>query len=145
MTQRVEVGAIVPPVNRDAEGRVATNGGVLHGPLTLEQSLADAVSTDIASYRAEIDIEAQRFEPSDWEVLQVGFTSWARNKASQIRAAGHRATWEGRRDVRGRTFADRERGFVGKYAGKCAIPQSMVAFGENEVVIGRDIHVTETQ
>ncbi len=56
------------------------------------------------------------------KVIQQDVLNWARDRAQAIRAAGKKGTWDGRRDVRGRTFADREKPhFVGRYTGKCAV------------------------
>jgi hypothetical protein len=59
--------------------------------------------------------------------LQEGVMNWARERAEALRAAGRRATWADRRDMRGRTFAERDRqGFIGRYNGSCRVTPQML-------------------
>ena len=52
---------------------------------------------------------------------------WVHDRVKAVRAAGKRGTSTGRRDTRGRTFADREKPpFVGRYPGKCKVTPQML-------------------
>lgn len=60
-------------------------------------------------------------------VTESDFAAWAHRQTAARRAAGHRGSWEGRRDMRGRTFAERDRqGFVGRYRGSCKVTPQML-------------------
>ena len=68
------------------------------------------------------------------EALIAEVRDWDSEQLDNIRGAGWRGTWAGRRKLRSRTFADRERGFRGKYQGPCYVPTSLI-----EVEYGPDV------
>lgn len=60
-------------------------------------------------------------------VISGDVSTWEEQQARAVRAAGHLGTEEGRRGMRERTFADREKlPFIGRYVGKAAVTPKLL-------------------
>ncbi len=104
--RQVEVGELWEPVDPEAIERQA-----------IEERYAELDGADVSD---PLPVAAEDVE------------AWTKRRFKRIREAGLRATWAGRRDLRGRTFADREsvgpdgeRIFKGRYPGKCRLPRGI--------------------